>query len=146
MDDVNDDVVVMLNLPGELVYLPILGTCVRTVLDEVTGLLQRDTVAYHIELAVYEVCTNIVEHAYIESSARIRATVTLAKEFNRIIIDLFDSGSSFSIADVPKLDLTQPQVRGYGLFLVHELMDEVTYQSDAGTNQWRLVKNLAVDA
>ena len=136
---------IKLNIPAELSYLPILGTCIKTMLGEVVGLQERDQVIYNVELAAYEACTNIVEHAYRNSSGYIEATVTLTEAPACIVVDLFDTGSSFNLEEIPEPNLDEPQVRGYGLFLVRELMDEVTYQKNAGRNHWRLVKELVID-
>jgi serine/threonine-protein kinase RsbW len=118
----------------------------KTMLGDVDGLQQREVVTYNVELAVYETCTNIVEHAYSDSSGRIEATVTLTSAPDRIVVDLLDTGTSFDIREVPDPTLNEPQVHGYGLFLVRELMDEIIYLSDAGGNHWRLVKELIFDA
>ena len=114
-------------------------------LGDVAGLQQRDQVIYNVELAAYEACTNIVEHAYRKSSGYIEAAVALTEAPACIVVDLFDTGSSFNIQEIPEPNLEEPQVRGYGLFLVRELMDEVTYKKEAGRNHWRLVKELVID-
>lgn len=124
--------------------MPILGTCIKTILGEVAELQQRDAVNYNVELAVYEACTNIVEHAYGKAGGRIEVTVTLDTSPNRLIVDLVDFGVGFDLSAIPDPDLDVPKVHGYGLFLVRELMDEVIYQNEAGRNHWRLTKNLTV--
>jgi serine/threonine-protein kinase RsbW len=113
-------------------------------LGDVAGLQQRDMVTYNVELAVYEACTNIVEHAYGKAGGRIEVTVTLASLPNRLIVDLVDFGVGFDLAAIPDPDLDVPKVHGYGLFLVRELMDEVIYHPEAGQNHWRLIKDLVV--
>ena len=59
-----------------------------------------------------------------------------------LLVDLFDQGRSFDLANVPQPDLDSAPIRGYGLFLVHELMDDVNYTSNHERNHWRLVKHL----
>ena len=144
MSNGNANTVIVLDLPAKYVYLPILGTCIKTILGDVAGLQQRDVVAYNVELAVYEACTNIVEHAYGNVGGRIEATVTLASSPNRLIVDLVEFGVGFDLAAVPDPDLDVPKIHGYGLYLVHELMDEVIYHPEAGQNHWRLIKYLVV--
>ncbi len=142
LNDLNANIVIVIDLPAKHVYLPILGNCIKTMLTNVPRLQQRDVVTYNAELAVYEACTNIVEHAYGNTSGRIEATVTLTSGPIRLIVDLVDSGAGFDLTAVPEPNLDEPQIHGYGLFLVRELMDEVIYRSEAGRNHWRLVKNL----
>ena len=146
MSEADIGTIIILDLPAKLVYLPIIGTCLKTILDDVVGLHERDEVTFSVELAVYEACTNIVEHAYSTTSGRIEATVTLVSPLNRLIVDLVDYGSSFDMVAVPKPALDEPQVHGYGLFLIRELMDEVNYRPLQGRNHLRLVKNLVASA
>ncbi|MCB8987612.1 MAG: ATP-binding protein [Ardenticatenaceae bacterium] len=110
-------------------------------LDREQALKEQDSLFYNIELAVHEACTNIVEHAYAGISGRIEIAFTLSEEHRQFIIELRDRGQSFNLADVQSPDLEQPQTSGYGLFLVHQLMDEVSYFPEPGNNRWRLVKN-----
>ncbi|MBK8988817.1 MAG: ATP-binding protein [Chloroflexi bacterium] len=104
------------------------------------GLAAQDSLFYNIELAVHEACTNIVEHAYAGISGRIEIAFTLLEEPRQFIIELHDRGQSFNLADVVAPNFEQPQTSGYGLFLVHQLMDEVAYFPEPGNNRWRLVK------
>jgi len=57
-------------------------------------------------------------------------------------IDLYDSGQSFDLDNTPTPNLEQPQVHGYGLFIIRSLMDEMIYQPQPGNNHWSLVKHL----
>lgn len=145
LNSADNSIYIRLDIPADLIYLPLVGSCVKTMLNSVSGLQQLDVVTYNVELAVYETCTNIVQHAYGDTSGRIEAELTLTTAPARIVVDLFDTGSSFDISEVPDLPLDEPQVRGYGLFLVREIMDEVTYLHDVGRNHWRLVKDLVLD-
>ncbi|MBK6325819.1 MAG: ATP-binding protein [Chloroflexi bacterium] len=111
-------------------------------LDREQGLPGQESLFYNIELAVHEACTNIVEHAYAGISGRIDIAFTLDESLRQFIIELNDRGQSFSLSDVVAPDLSQPQTSGYGLFLVNQLMDEVTYFPQQGNNRWRLVKNI----
>ena len=60
----------------------------------------------------------------------------------RLEINIHDTGKSFMIEDIKIPNIEEVQVRGYGLFLIHQLVDEVTYLPKMGNNQWRLVKKL----
>lgn len=131
---------VRLEIPATHKYLNVIGSCIHAMLDREQGLAERDSLFYNIELAVHEACTNIVEHAYAGISGRIELTFTLFEEPRQFIVELRDRGQSFNLADVATPNLEQPQTSGYGLFLVHQLMDEVTYHPEPGNNRWRLVK------
>jgi serine/threonine-protein kinase RsbW len=135
--------IVRLNVPATHKFLNVVGACLIAVLERVERLPEKQTLAYNVELAVHETCANIVEHAYPEGIiGRIDVIVSLIEHPRRLVVDLHDSGRTFNIDEVKPLDLSVPQPRGYGLFLMHELLDEVSYRPQPGNNRWRLVKKL----
>ncbi len=142
MQDVgmNGDLI-QLSLPATHKYLNVVGACVTAIMERVEGLAEPQAATYNIVLAVHEICTNTVSHAYAgQSDGRIALSLALASAPRRLTIEVRDAGRSFDPASVPLPNLEQSQEHGYGLFLVHALMDEVTYSSDASGNCWRLTK------
>jgi anti-sigma regulatory factor (Ser/Thr protein kinase) len=98
-----------------------------------------------IELAASEIVTNIISHAYRESSGEIRVRLTL--DVDRLQVDTFDDGASFDIEQVPQPDLDPDALQegGYGLYLVRQVVDEIAYEpATTEGNHWRIVK-LAAD-
>lgn len=142
MDPISESDVIRLELPATYKYLSVLEACISAMLERVESIPERNTLSYNITLAVHETCTNIVEHAYAERAGTIKAILSLADEPRRLVIDLYDTGRSFSMPKVQPPNLEEVQTNGYGLFLIHELMDEVSYRPQSGDNRWRLVKNL----
>jgi serine/threonine-protein kinase RsbW len=134
--------VIRLELPATHKYLSVLEACISAMLERVESIPERNTLSYNVTLAVHETCTNIVEHAYAERAGTIKAILSLVDEPRRLVIDLYDTGRSFSMPEVQQPNLEEVQTNGYGLFLIHELMDEVSYHPQSGDNRWRLVKNL----
>lgn len=135
---------VRLELPANGQYLNLLAVCIGEMLSRVDGMTDPQQTIYNIQLAVHEGCTNIVDHAYAGISGRIVVTLTLNPNPLQLIVELFDSGRPFTPPDHQPIPGV-PQVRGYGLFLMHEIMDDVKYESLAGHNCWRLVKNLVAN-
>jgi serine/threonine-protein kinase RsbW len=134
---------VRLNLPATHKFLNLVGACLGAMLERLERVPEPQAIAYNLELAVHETCANIVEHAYEgEGNGRIDLTFSLAEQPRRLVIDLHDTGRTFDLATVEDINLEEPQVRGYGLFLVQELLDEVCYYPEPGNNHWRLVKML----
>lgn len=142
MDPISESDVIRLELPATYKYLSVLEACISAMLERVESIPERNTLSYNVTLAVHETCTNIVEHAYAERAGTIKAILCLAGEPRRLVIDLYDTGRSFSMPEVQQPNLEEVQTNGYGLFLIHELMDEVSYHPQSGDNRWRLVKNL----
>lgn len=133
---------VRLDIPASYNYLNLLGACVRAFFDVAGGKATSSGLAYNIELAVHEACTNIVEHAYAGLPGRIEIILSIIREPRRIVIELHDSGRSFQLPEISQPDISEPQINGYGLFLIYQLMDEIRYQPQSGDNRWYLIKNL----
>jgi serine/threonine-protein kinase RsbW len=142
MEEIDLVDVVRLEIPASFSYLNVLGACVRSFFTTVAAESELNGVAYNVELAVHEACTNIVEHAYAGISGRIEITMSLIREPHQLVVELHDSGRSFQLPEVTQQDFSEPQISGYGLFLIHQLMDEISYHPQSGDNRWYLVKNL----
>lgn len=136
---------IRLDLPASFRHLHMLSTCVAEMLAQESNLEEREIVIYNVQLAVQEVCTNIIRHAYSpeqQEYERIHVTMRLDAEPRRLIVELFDQGGLFDEGLVQEPDLEEGQVHGYGLFIVKNLMDEVTYTRLLEGNSWSLAKNL----
>ena len=132
---------IRISFPASVSYLSVLGPCLAAIL-KMAPEKSEESLPYSLELAVYEACTNIVEHAYKGSRGMLEIILSLESQPQRLIIDLYDTGHSFNLSDVPTPNLDVPQIHGYGLFIVHQLMDDVVYKPETGNNHWRLVKHL----
>jgi serine/threonine-protein kinase RsbW len=134
--------VIRLNLPAAHKYLNVVGACLTAMLERLEADLEDETTVYNLELAVHEACTNIVDHAYEGNGGRLDVTFSLAEQPRRLVVDLHDTGRTFNLSGIQEIDLEDPRERGYGLFLVQQLLDEVCYYPETGNNHWRLVKRL----
>lgn len=135
--------VVKLDLPATYKYLNVLSGCIAEIMTHVDGIDDREAMVYNLQLAAHEICTNIVGHAYLDKgTGRIEVALSLTEQPRQLVIELEDHGRSFDPAVVPAPSLDQPQVHGYGLFIVQSLMDEVDYRPRSEGNHWRLVKYL----
>lgn len=135
--------VLRVEIPAAHAYLHLIGPCISCVFNNQPTLPGGEGLAYNIELAVHETCANIIDHAYAGLSGRIKMQFVLLQNPWRLVVEMFDNGRSFEYSSIPLPDPEEPQVRGYGLFLIQELMDQVEYCPSAEGNSWRLVKNLA---
>jgi serine/threonine-protein kinase RsbW len=163
-------VITALDLPAGIEYLHVPGACLGALFEGDQDLSARPDLAYGLQLALYEICANIVTHGYGISEEspcgdgppgadgggngygragasvaganvaganvagteaqlrRIRVVFTVAQQPVRLEIDLYDTGCSFDIAQVPEPNVAEPQDRGYGLYLIRKLADEVVYE------------------
>jgi serine/threonine-protein kinase RsbW len=140
----NKSEVVRIDIPATLKHLNIVGASVAALLERVEGLTNIDDHIYNTQLAVQEACVNIVNHAYegCTEDGRIQMSLIIDDEPLMLTIILEDNGRSFKPQTVPFPDLENGQVHGYGLYLMRELMDKVTYKSELDCNQWTLIKYL----
>jgi serine/threonine-protein kinase RsbW len=105
-----------------------------------------DHACWQVSLAVDEAATNIIQYAY---PAGHEGTITIETELSAqaLTMRLRDSGRGFDPNDVPPPDMQSPleqrQVGGLGLYLMHQLMDEVAFSFDGEHgNTVTLVKHL----
>jgi serine/threonine-protein kinase RsbW len=144
----DDQEVVRLDVPADLSYLSLLGACVGEVLAHVIDPSDDQTLTYHVQLALHETATNIIRHAYADAAAG-RIQVALWLDLNstpsRLVAELRDTGHAFVPAEVVPPEPTKLAEGGYGLFLIHSLMDEVVYTPQESYNSWRLVKYLETE-
>ena len=127
-----------------------LATQVRQVASSLSfsGPAGRSAFLNDLELAVSEIATNIVVHAYRDSPymGRIQGRVTLIP--GRVQVDLIDSGVAFNsptglslLQPDPAFSPTDPPTSGYGLAIARRLLDACTYTRLAeGRNHWHLEK------
>ena len=103
-----------------------------------------------IQLAVDEACSNIIRHAYAQDSKEdlkisiIKTTLGSDRRFT-VLID--DNGKSYDILShkVPDMkDYIEREHKkgGLGIKIIRMVMDEIHYQTDAGSNRLILTKIL----
>ncbi|MEZ4681161.1 MAG: ATP-binding protein [Caldilineaceae bacterium] len=133
---------IRIDLPAQYRYLNVVSACIRAVLERFPGDSISTEVVYHIQLAVHELCNNIVEHAYGHEEGQLQIRFCIPQDHQALIIDLYDTGAPFNPTAVVQPTLTAPQVEGYGLFLAHQMLDEIHYKLEEEQNHWHLEKYL----
>lgn len=92
-------------------------------------------------LAVDEAVTNILTHGY-EGAGPIK--LEISAEGPDLVVRLSDRALKFDLAIVPTVDLTPPGQRdkpgGFGVFLMHSVMDTITHRALATGNELTMVK------
>ena len=138
--------VIRLDLPASHASLGPLEACIGAVLERVEGLTESETADI----------VQTVRRAFVRSLACApgdgddegrEVVLTLSLHPHRLTVELDDSWDcSFDLPDVLTSRSEEPRRAGpglgMGLFLTRQLMDEATYQPQAGNNCWRLVKHL----
>ncbi len=98
--------------------------------------------SHKIQLAVDEAVTNIIEHAYQGEGGEIGLRCWVADHHFYVLLQ--DRGRDFELGSVPQPTLTgslaERKTGGLGLYFMHQLMDEVHFESQHGFNTLKMVK------
>jgi serine/threonine-protein kinase RsbW len=99
---------------------------------------------YHVETAVDEACSNIIEHAY---GGQGKGDIEICCQVNSgdITITLTDHGKTFEPDEIPEPDCNAPleerENHGLGLFFIRKLMDKVIFsRGEDNSNILTLIK------
>lgn len=104
--------------------------------------------AWPLHLALDEILSNIVRHAYGEGGQGREIEVGFRLKDGVLELTFLDDGLAFDPLAAPVPDTTGPAedrpVGGLGVFLVRKLMDHVEYERHAGRNRLVCRKNVDV--
>jgi serine phosphatase RsbU (regulator of sigma subunit)/anti-sigma regulatory factor (Ser/Thr protein kinase) len=132
--------------PAEKSSVRSLALLVRQMASEIkfANLSQRSVYLNELELAVSEIATNVVVHAYrdLPYAGRLQGRITVAPQ--QVTLDLIDTGHPFQPSS-PRRDysLHDPPIGGYGLLIARRLLNVCSYtQLGDGRNHWRLEKRV----
>lgn len=85
--------------------------------------------ANKIKLAVIEICLNAIEHGSGNDPAKI-VTIDLFEANEILNIEISDTGKGFTPRIPTQFPPSQSNRRGFGLFMVYKLVDELELHSD----------------
>lgn len=104
-------------------------------------------ICFELEIAVVEAANNAIIHAYADDpNQKLELEITCRPE--TITITLSDRGDCFDCFSEPPCpvsdDTTVEELPegGFGLFLIHQVMDKVAYSSRKGVNTLTMEKKL----
>ncbi|HRV90978.1 MAG TPA: SpoIIE family protein phosphatase [Anaerolineae bacterium] len=132
--------------PADIDYLNEISRQISSACRELPSLpggSRGDDFIYLIELAISEICTNIIKHAYNGKKGEISGQLRLLD--NGIELDFYDQGEGFdpSTVPTPKTNPNELVEGGYGLHIIRQIMDVVSYNTQPGRgNHWHLIKYL----
>ncbi|HRC56052.1 MAG TPA: ATP-binding protein [Kofleriaceae bacterium] len=133
------------SIPSEFSQVRLVGAALRGVLTDL-GCGEEQLVT--IELCAVEAINNVIEHAYKEQAGH-QVRVQLAVRERRLELTVSDDGAAMPDGALDRvraalrardsgeeeaLVLGQVAEGGYGLGLILQTMDEVSYQREAGHN------------
>lgn len=97
-----------------------------------------------LKLAVDEAYTNIIKHAYHNDDSQ-QVEISLEFDERKLCVILSDHGVSFNVKkyEIPDIreQIKKKKRGGMGVYLIHTLMDDVTYRARDSKNEIRMYKN-----
>lgn len=110
--------------------------------NSVRGLALSEEEFFKLDLALVEICTNIVLYAYPKEQGEIHIGFWL--DSNRIYLEIRDSGIPFDPSQAQKPDIEDiikaGQKGGLGIYLSRTFMDGFDYKRRKGQNVLTLMK------
>lgn len=101
---------------------------------------------YQIEVAIEEILVNIVSYAGLSSADGIEVRCEVLEDPLRVVLQFLDGGVPFdplAKADPDtSVDATMEREGGLGIFMVKQLMDDVSYAYESGKNILTIKKGL----
>jgi serine/threonine-protein kinase RsbW len=98
------------------------------------------------QLAVEEAITNVINHGYKKTGGKIEVSSRISPE--RIEVQIMDTAPRFNPLSVPEPELDSAiedrNIGGLGIFLIRQVMDEVSYRFEDGKNILSLTKKRIV--
>ncbi len=101
---------------------------------------------YHCQLAVDEVCTNIVEHGYGAGGANRVIDLICQITPQTFTITIIDDSTPFNPLTRPDPDpsasLEDRKTGGWGIYFVKQIMDQVSYFQNGSYNHLVMIKRI----
>ena len=103
-------------------------------------------IAYAVNLSIDEILTNTISYGYDDDEPH-RIEIIVRLEGAALMVVIVDDSAPFDLSASPEADLDatldEREVGGLGLFLVHQMMDNVEYERVDGCNVVTLTKSTA---
>ena len=138
---ITDRIAVDIKVPNQTRYLRLIGHIgenIARTLRNYGG--DRDKLAYDLNLVLTEAMANAIQHANEGDPAK-EVHIEISIVDQRLVIRVFDFGEGFDVKQYvhPRHPLEE---HGRGLYLMHTIMDEITYQPTESGHVLEMIKNL----
>ena len=136
-----DRIAVDIKVPNQTRYLCLIGHIgenIARTLRNYSG--DREKLAFDLNLVLTEAMANAIQHANEGDPAK-EVHIEISTVSQRLIIKVFDFGPGFDVEQYikPRHPLEE---NGRGIYLIHTIMDEISYNSTEDGHVLEMVKNL----
>jgi anti-sigma regulatory factor (Ser/Thr protein kinase) len=125
-----------LTVPADLTTLGNVTEFVESILVNCPSQLRSQIV-----LAIHELCLNIVEHAYAGATGEIELNADDENGILNVVVRDY-APNAYTEGEITAPNPLDFPEGGWGLYILHQVMDKVEYRRLAAGNQWHLVKHL----
>ena len=94
------------------------------------------------ELAVHELATNVVDHSHSPDDSFVMMAHLTGTSLQ---VTLTDAGEPVDVAAIPEPDLDAPQIGGYGMMIVRQLVSDLGYERVGQRNIWTATFDIESD-
>ncbi|MGK2906146.1 MAG: ATP-binding protein [Desulfuromonadales bacterium] len=138
---ITDRIAVDIKVPNQTRYLCLIGHIgenIARALSNYTG--DREKLAYDLNLVLTEAMANAIQHANVDDPSK-DVHIEISIVDLRLIIRVFDCGQGFDVKQYvePRHPLEE---HGRGLYLIHTIMDEISYQTTEAGHVLEMTMNL----
>lgn len=132
-----------LRAPARLDSLPSIGASLHEFAREAFGQGGDSSAVHDLRLAVQEAVTNVIEHGQIPDPD---LGIVLEARGSTLVVEVRSRGVCFDTTRVNPLlpDLELLAEGGYGICLMHALVDEMEFTTEGDTNVLVLSKSIPV--
>jgi serine/threonine-protein kinase RsbW len=136
-----DRIAVDIKVPNQTRYLCLIGHIgenIARTLRNYSG--DREKLAFDLNLVLTEAMANAIQHANEGDPAK-EVHIEISAVSQRLIIKVFDFGPGFDVEQYikPRHPLEE---NGRGIYLIHTIMDEISYNFTEDGHVLEMVKNL----
>jgi serine/threonine-protein kinase RsbW len=136
-----DRIAVDIKVPNQTRYLCLIGHIgenIALTLRNYSG--DREKLAFDLNLVLTEAMANAIQHANEGDPAK-EVHIEISAVSQRLIIKVFDFGPGFDVEQYikPRHPLEES---GRGIYLIHTIMDEISYNFTEDGHVLEMVKNL----
>ena len=136
-----DRIAVDIKVPNQTRYLCLIGHIgenIARTLRDYSG--DREKLAFDLNLVLTEAMANAIQHANEDNPAK-EVHIEISIVSQRLIIRVFDFGTGFDVHQYIKPS-TPLDEHGRGIYLIHSIMDEISYNPTEKGHVLEMVKNL----
>jgi serine/threonine-protein kinase RsbW len=135
---------IKLTIESKIDSIDLLSVAVRAICKTV---IHDPILLYNVVLCLVEATTNVIKHAYHRKPGNLIEVLITIDDFH-LVFQVIDSGEKTSIPPPKKelysnaKDITSLPESGMGLFLIGQIMDQVSFDQQEGKNVLTMIKNI----